>query len=268
MLKKVTKYIFSLLGATRLLDMLLFRISAAKFFYRNRRFKKNNSEFSFPPDYFLYETYQLDYKQYKEDGEITAREIIEWAKPYINNPACILEWGCGVGRIVRHIANIAPSAEVFGVDINFKMIEWNIANIPNVNFKAIDYTPPIASNKNRFDLVYAISVFTHIEADKQIEWIKEMHRITAEDGIFMFTTHGKKYVAKLYPTEKDILKSKGVFTRLYKQNGHRMMSTFNISSYFEDKLKPFFKVLEFYDGEIFPKKVGGQDFWVVKKVNK
>ncbi len=265
-MKKTVKHIFSTLGATNVLDVLLFNFAKLKGYSSNSVFKNQNSNFLLPPDYFLYETYQLNYKQYKEDGEASAKEIIEWAKPYCINLTSILEWGCGVARIVRHMPSIVSNADVYGVDINTKMIEWNCANIPNVNFKRIDYSPPTLFEDNTFNLIYAISVFTHIEAEAQIDWIKEIHRITYSKGIFMFSTHGRKYETKLSAHEHHLLQTKGVYTIAYKEKGHRMMSTYNTEAYFKKLLKPYFEIMEFYDGEKFPDKVGGQDFWIGRKI--
>lgn len=82
----------------------------------------------------------------------------------------------------------------------------------------------------------------------------------------MFSTHGKKYETKLFANEHHLLQSKGVHTIAYKEKGHRMMSTYNTEAYFKKLLKPYFEIMEFYDGEKFPDKVGGQDFWIGRKI--
>jgi hypothetical protein len=44
------------------------------------------------------------------------------------------------------------------------------------------------------------------------------------------------------------------------------MSTYNSQEALTKILEKYFKILEFYDGEIHPTKTGGQDLWIVKKL--
>jgi ubiquinone/menaquinone biosynthesis C-methylase UbiE len=62
-----------------------------------------------------------------EDGRVAAREIIGWTKNYFPmSLLTILEWGCGVARIVRHIpAMVSEDAVIYACDINEEMIKWD-----------------------------------------------------------------------------------------------------------------------------------------------
>jgi methylase of polypeptide subunit release factors len=42
----------------------------------------------------------------------------------------ILEWGCGCGRILLHMKDLANQVELYGVDIDAEAIEWADHNIP------------------------------------------------------------------------------------------------------------------------------------------
>lgn len=110
-----------------------------------------------------------------------------------------------------------------------------------------------------------MSVFTHIEAEHQLSWIKEIHRILSSDGIFLFTIHGKKYVWNLNRTDLGDLKVNGAITKSFSQKGHRMMTTYNTSAHFREMILSYFIILEFYDGIEYPCKTGGQDLWIVPK---
>lgn len=265
-LKRQIKNIFIKLNALVILDKLNYLCSGFKYLTKNIKYRKQNPDFTFPPTYYLYETYSLNYKQYKEDGELTAKEIIEWTAKYIQGPNKILEWGCGVARIVRHIPNlIDKNSMVVGIDINEEMINWNSSNIPNINFKKVDYCPPTCFDNNQFNLVFALSVFTHIEFKFHAIWLEEIQRIISENGIFLFTTHGKKYEIKLSENEKKSLNIQGALTIDYKQKGHRMMSSYNKYENFKTIVQDYFEILEYYSGTEYPEKVGGQDLWIVRK---
>ncbi len=265
-LKQQIKNIFTRLNALAVLDRFNYLYANFKYLAKNKNFKKRNPDFAFPTNYYLYETYRLDYQQYKEDGELTAKEIIEWTSKYIQGEFKILEWGCGVARIIRHIPNlIGANSMVVGVDINADMINWNSANISNVNFKKIDYSPPTFFDDNQFNLVFALSVFTHIESKFQADWLAEIQRIISDNGVFLFTTHGSKFEINLDAHERETLHNEGALTIDYKQKGHRMMSTYNKYESFKIIVQEHFEILEYYSGADYPGKVGGQDLWIVRK---
>jgi ubiquinone/menaquinone biosynthesis C-methylase UbiE len=266
MIKQIIKSIIYKTGTASWLDKFIYQKEKIKNNSSNKKFKEENKNFALPSDYFLYETYRLNYKQYKEDGLISAKEIIDWVMPYYSLENCsVLEWGCGVSRIVRHLPTLLPSSKIFGADINKEMIVWNKANVLNVQFDLINYQPPTLYEANSFNLVYAISVFTHVEDIEQEKWIKEMYRIIKPSGIFLFTTHGEKYFSHLTKEQNKVLLSKGMYTKTYKQKGHRMMSTYNEPNHLKKLLSPFFEVLEYVNGNENETKIGGQDLWIVKR---
>jgi SAM-dependent methyltransferase len=266
-LKVRIKQLFFSTGLSPFFDNLLFKYKYFKNKKKNASYKKANPSIVFPPDYYLYETYQLNYQFYIEDGNLSAKEIIEWTNKYAENKVInILEWGCGVSRTCRHLNKyINHSSKIFACDINDVMVEWDKQNIKNVAFSTINYNPPTRYDTSMFDLVYAISVFTHIDATQQENWIKEIHRILSKNGIFLFTTHGSEYFDKLLSSEKVVLNKTGSFTKQYFQKGHRLMSTYNLADSFKIILEKYFEVLEFYEGEKNIDKIGGQDLWIVRK---
>ena len=265
-LKSTLKYLFQITHSLRLLDKLNFKIAKNRNKNNNNLFKKLNPDFSLPPDYYLYETYKLDYHNYKEDGLVSAREIIEWTAKYTPDTKTILEWGCGVSRVVRHLNQfISKDSVVFACDINEKMIAWDKANIANVTFDLVSYLPPTNYEDKSFDLIYALSVFTHIESTYQVYWIKEIARIIKPGGVFLFTTHGRMYFQHLKNKQLKALTKEGRYTIMYHQKGHRMMGTFNVYDSFRKEVEHYFEVLEYYDGSENVSKVGGQDLWIVKR---
>jgi SAM-dependent methyltransferase len=267
--KSALKHLFYLTGSTFILDKLLFRIAWLKNKKKNDQYKRHNPDFPIPTDYFLYETYLLDYNQYSIEGEASAKEIVEWTGKYFEaHPKAVLEWGCGVSRIVRHLYKfIDPKTIVYACDINEAMIEWSKNNINNIAYSKIDYIPPTQYFLGQFDMVYAISVLTHIDTTQQKNWIIEIHRMLADNGIFLFTTHGSHYFHHLISSEKKELNEKGAYTRYYNKKGHRMMTTYNSAKEFCQLIEQYFQVLEFCEGDKNPEKIGGQDLWIAKKKN-
>ena len=251
------------------MDKILFRAAYLRNRKKNSDFRARNPHLAIPPDYFLYETHRLNYEQFISGGKEASEEIIRKTKDYLHGqPLNILDWGCGVSCIAPGIATLSGSAHVFACDINARMIHFNERNYKGVSYSTISYLPPTGYSNNFFDLIYSLSVFTHIEEPVQKEWIKEISRILKPGGIFFFSTHGKNFRSKLTKRELKELQLRGAYTKAFKRKGHRMMTTYNTAEAFRNCLHPFFEVLRFYDGHDHPEAAGGQDLWIVrKKVN-
>lgn len=254
-------------GTAHLLDKLMFSLSWLKNKRRNARYRKDNKNVAIPSDYYLYETYLLNFEQYINDGKVTAQEIVEWTNRYLTaNPEKVLEWGCGVSRIVRHLHKFyARSTSIYGCDINTGMIAWNEQHIKDVAYEVVGFEPPTGYSSEQFDMVYAISVFTHIIVNEQEAWLQEMHRILKPQGIFLFTTHGYNYFNNLVHHERKELELKGSVSKSYYKKGHRMMSSYNMPDAMARCVEKYFDILEFWDGREHLSKMGGQDLWIVRK---
>jgi SAM-dependent methyltransferase len=262
-IRATVKNFFYRTGLATFLDKSLYLIAFLKNRKANNAFRKEHPDLTIPPDYFLYETYRLDYKQFFDDGELTAKEIIDSVKPDLKNyPDKILDWGCGVSRVTMHLHKfVASKTEIYGCDINEPMIAFNKANFKNISYSVISYLPPAGYSNSFFDLVYGLSVFTHIEGCFQKQWIEEIHRILNDGGFFLFTTHGRNFYSKLLPREKKVLKETGSFTKQFEKKGHRMMTTYNSKDDFIKMMHPYFEVIEFREGE-----KEEQDFWIARKL--
>lgn len=266
-MKYTIKQFLYRINALHFLDKIKYHIDKIKYKKINKKFKETSSDFALPSDYFLYETYRLNYLEYKEDGFNSASEIVSWTQKYIM-PENVLEWGCGVARIVRHLPHIyKEGTTVFACDINPEMIAWDKLNIPNVIFDLVDYMPPTHYKQGYFQLVYAISVFTHIDAHNQKHWLQEVYRILSNNGVFLFTTHGNYYLNHLSKKQISTLLHDGMYTITYNKKGHRMMTTYHTNRGMSELLSPLFEILEYYDGEKNLEKLGGQDLWIVRKIS-
>ena len=102
----------------------------------------------------------------------------------------ILDWGVGCGRVARHFASV-KNVQFCGADIDGDNIAWCKANLQFGRFTQLPLFPPTSYANNEFDLVYGISVFTHLKEEAQDAWLQELQRITKPGGIVMVTCHGK-----------------------------------------------------------------------------
>ncbi len=103
----------------------------------------------------------------------------------------VLDFGCGSARVLRHFAAEAQQGAFSGCDIDRASIEWDQANLsPPMRFFRNDIAPPLPLGAGSLDLVYAMSVFTHI-TDLWSDWLAEMHRLLAPDGVLIASFLGE-----------------------------------------------------------------------------
>lgn len=103
----------------------------------------------------------------------------------------VLDFGCGVGRTLRHFLDEAESADFHGVDIDERSIEWLKSNFsPPLNVTVCDTLPPLPFETGEFDLAWAISVFTHLP-ETSADWLVELHRVLKPGGLLMASYMGE-----------------------------------------------------------------------------
>ncbi len=102
----------------------------------------------------------------------------------------ILDWGCGCARVARFVTEFAPR-KLSGIDIDPDNIEWCKKNIEQAEFDCIELNPPTRFSDERFDLVYGLSVFTHLSEADQDRWLAEIQRITKPGGAVLMSIQGE-----------------------------------------------------------------------------
>ena len=133
-----------------------------------------------------------DREGYLERGR-QSREAIERALPddWSWSGKSVLDFGCGAGRTIRHLAHLAPECELWGCDISAPCIEWDRRHLsPPASYVVNGEVPTLPFPDGRFDLVYALSVFTHI-TNHWAAWLLEIDRILAPDGRLVATFMGE-----------------------------------------------------------------------------
>jgi SAM-dependent methyltransferase len=106
----------------------------------------------------------------------------------------VLDFGCGCARVLRaYHYRAAPSQQLFGTDLDVEAIEWCQANYSKMaEFSVNPDAPPMAFPDETFDLVYSVSVFTHLPEDMQLAWLRELQRVTKAGGYLLLTTFNEQ----------------------------------------------------------------------------
>ena len=105
----------------------------------------------------------------------------------------ILDWGGATGRVARHFAAYHPNVNVTVADINRNHIDYinNIFDFPNLRGVKVSSLPFLPFEDNSLDLIYAFSVFTHID-EYETGWLAELSRILKPGGLAYLTIQSDK----------------------------------------------------------------------------
>lgn len=112
----------------------------------------------------------------------------------------VLDFGCGAGRTLRHFQPEADTAEFWGVDIDRGSVDLLRETVcPPLHVMQSGYLPPLALDSGSFDLVWSISVFTHL-TDNSIPWLLELHRLL-KPGALLIATYMGRWTSELLAGE-------------------------------------------------------------------
>lgn len=103
----------------------------------------------------------------------------------------VLDWGCGCGRILRHLPQPRAPNHIYGFDIDREALAWVDENLPWVETSRNDGLPPLPYADSSLDLIFNHSVMTHLDAFYQDAWLGELRRVLRPGGIATLTVHGR-----------------------------------------------------------------------------
>ena len=253
------------LGLASFVETLRFRWIRFKNKEKNQQFRKNHTGI-LPPDFYLYETFGLNYERFVLGGKETAEWIIKSFEQYTElNHKSILDWGCGPGRTLIHLPQINPEMKVFGSDYNKDYAHWCSENIQNVTVKKNELAPPLPFESEQFHAIFGISIFTHLSLEMHKAWLQELHRVLKKGGLLMLTTHGEASKMLLNSNQLKQFDNNELVVQGYKVEGNRLYAAYQPKAFFQSLAESFgFKVLEHTEGKVINGKMN-QDVWMLQK---
>ncbi len=176
----------------------------------------------------------------------------------------VLDFGCGLGRVMVPMLSKAPQAEFTGFDIDPMMLDWCGHLLRDARCHFVSSTLDLPDNE--YDGIYVISVFTHLDVTTAF-WLAEIQRILAPGGKAFITYHDDTLFEEIVggPSLPDLPKGTQLVDRYVAGRGTleggAAMGTFYTTTYWEGLLAKRFNVVCSTPRGLF----GHQSFSVVTK---
>jgi SAM-dependent methyltransferase len=147
----------------------------------------------------------------------------------------VLDFGCGVGRIIRHWSH-RPAQKLYGIDYNLNLVKWCQHNLKFANFNVNELSGKLPYDSETFDFIYSFSVFTHLKEPLQLHWIIELSRVLKPGGYIYITTHGEYYLSDLTAPEQEQFHNGQLVVRAGERSGSNVCVAFHPRSYVQKTL--------------------------------
>ena len=172
----------------------------------NAQFHASSPETPIPPPTLIYEVQgyaRADF--YDAQGRRHAEAIAGLIREAgcVDAPA-ILEWGCGPTRILARLPSALnePKAVYYGCDPHRGAIGWARRAHPELKLEVSGMNPPLPYSDGMFDVVYGVSILTHLSESSTQAWTREIARILKPGGLAILTTHGERAAGRLSPANR------------------------------------------------------------------
>jgi ubiquinone/menaquinone biosynthesis C-methylase UbiE len=152
--------------------------------------------FAVPPALLIVEVAgRMTVADFLSEGLVAADGFCELAEKYgapWGPNSHILDWGCGCGRVARHLL-VRNQVQITGIDVNPRQIEWAKNNLLGT-FRTCNLLPPLSGIADQsFDGAFGFSVLTHLKGPTQRLWLFELSRVLKDGAITILTFHDENH---------------------------------------------------------------------------
>ena len=211
--------------------------------------------------------YDMNFFRLGHDLGVSVESMLGLVNKGFDDFQRIFDFGCGCGRVVIPLSlRLAHPERLYGADIDPEAIQWCKSHIHGVGgFEVNPHEPPAPFEDESFDLVYGISVFTHLPEEMQFSWMQDLVRVCTKDAYLVLTFHGERHHGLVQGPLADELNEKGfVYSGQEKGTTEGLpdfyQTSFHTHDYVRERWGEYFEVLE-----IRKDAVGTQDAVLLRK---
>ena len=225
---------------------------------KDRKYTKQIGVDPLPPALLRYAVHNaIDIDSFLEVGKKCRDDIVGALKMIDRDMFSfseVLDFGIGCGRTLRWFSDHPDSTHFYGTDIDPDAISWCNEHLKFAFFSVNNPLPPLKYPSEMFDLIYSISVITHLSEDYQFKWLEELNRVTKPGGIVLLSFHGPNSFVTLLDKYKysDELERKGFIFILHKNRAGLFpewyQAAFHTLEYIYENFPRYFNILEYVPG--------------------
>ncbi len=131
---------------------------------------------------------------YFSDGARSAAQMDElvarFHQDYGRRRLTLFEFASGYGCVSRHLAKMADKYDLLACDIHEQAVEF-LAGSLAIRSLLSRREPGELELHGKFDVVFALSFFTHMPDRTWGAWLAKLIDCLADTGVLIFTTHGR-----------------------------------------------------------------------------
>jgi len=141
-----------------------------------------------------YPTPEAAVRHYFSDGAESARKLEGIVREHLpsvvsNRKVSILEFASGYGMVTRHLGIMPSQAKLVACDIHQQAVDFIRERLQQIAVMS-RHLPEEVSFDESFDVVFALSFFSHIPEVTFTRWLAALFAAVSPGGILVFTTHG------------------------------------------------------------------------------
>jgi SAM-dependent methyltransferase len=181
-------------------------------------------------------------------GAEIVRAAVAESGTTIESLEAILDFGCGCGRVARNWAPLTGT-EVHGCDYNPELVDWCNGNLPFLRATVNRLEPPLPYVGGSFDLVYAMSVLSHLSEPLQQAWIAEFHRILRPGGLLLVSVLGEACADRLTEEQRQRFDRGELVVERTGMAGSNLCTAYHPRTYVREQLLADFANVRFVEDE-------------------
>lgn len=138
----------------------------------------------------------------------------------LDGEICILDFGCGVARELLHFLRFYPHPRYFACDVNSANLNFVRRHFRVACYKN-EFKPPLCYETSSMDMIYSVSIFSHLHPSDHLPWLTELCRVTKMGQFCFTTTEGPtafskvKVEASLQPSDEAQFHETGILYKEY-----------------------------------------------------
>src|SRR5437667_3593839 len=104
----------------------------------------------------------------------------------------ILDLPCGHGRVLRHLRETFPHADITACDLRRDAVDYCAKTFGARPLYSDEDVENIAFAPNSFDLIWVGSLLTHLRADHWLDFLSLFQCALRVGGLLIFSAHGRE----------------------------------------------------------------------------